>query len=250
MILMDDNFSTIVSAIKEGRVIYSNIRKFIAYILTSNIPQILPFIAFVMLNIPLPLTVVLILAIDLGTDIIPALGLATEKAESDVMKQQPRKRNERLLSRNLLLMSYGIVGMIQAAAGFTAYFWVLFREGWTWGQELTFSDPLYSQALAAFFVSIIITQIADVMICRTRKESVMKNLFSNKLVLIGIGVELLLAWIITYAPWANTLFNTAAIDWRVWLIPVPFAIVIFIWGEGRKWLVRRGNTFAQKWLVW
>ena len=141
--------------------------------------------------------------------------------------------------------------MIQAAAGFTAYFWILFRGGWTWGQELAFTSPLYHQALAAFFVSIIITQIADVLICRTRKESLFsKGLFSNKLVLAGIGVELLLAGIITYAPWANTLFNTAPLDWYVWLIPVPFAIGIFVFDETRKLLRRRGNVFVEKWLTW
>ena len=113
MVLMDDNFATIVAAVEEGRTIFDNIKKFIAYILTSNVPQILPFIAYVLLDIPLPLTVVLILAIDLGTDIVPALGLGAERPETDVMHKPPRKRGERLLTRNLLGMSYGIIGMIQ-----------------------------------------------------------------------------------------------------------------------------------------
>ena len=125
MVLMDDNFATIVAAVQEGRTIFDNIKKFIAYILTSNIPEILPFIAFVLLDIPLPLTVILILSIDLVTDILPALGLGAEPPETDVMKRKPRPRGERLLSRNLLLMSYGIVGMIQAAAGFFTYFVIL-----------------------------------------------------------------------------------------------------------------------------
>ena len=89
MVLMDDNFATIVSAIEEGRTIFDNIKKFVAYILTSNIPEILPFIAFVLLDIPLPLTVILILSIDLGTDIVPALGLGAEPPETDVMNAGP-----------------------------------------------------------------------------------------------------------------------------------------------------------------
>lgn len=251
MVLMDDNFSTIVHAVEEGRVIYSNIRKFIAYILTSNIPEILPFIAFVLLNIPLPLTVVLILAIDLGTDLLPALGLATEPAEYDVMKQAPRDRSERLLSGKLLFMAYGIIGMIQAAAGFAAYFFVLYQGGWSWGQELAFSDPLYQQAISAFFISIIVAQVADVLICRTRKESIFsKGLFSNKLVLVGIGAELLLGWIITSTQIGNTVFNTHPLPAIVWLIPVPFALWIFVGDEVRKWLRRRGNTFVERWLSW
>lgn len=251
MILMDDNFSTIVHAVEEGRVIYSNIRKFIAYILTSNIPEILPFIAFVLLGIPLPLTIVLILAIDLGTDLIPALGLATEGAEYDVMKQKPRSRTERLLSRNMLIMSYGIIGMIQAAAGFAAYFYVLFSGGWQWGQELAFSDPLYQTALGAFFISIIVAQIADVLICRTRKESVFhKGLFSNKLVWGGIAAELILGWIIVHTELGHLIFNTAALPLYIWLIPLPFALLIFFGDELRKLLLRRGNKFVEKWLVW
>lgn len=141
MILLDDNFATIVSAVEEGRTIFDNIKKFIAYILTSNVPEITPFIAFVLLNIPLPLTVILILSVDLGTDIVPALGLGAEKPESDVMKNPPRSRKERLLTKNLLGISYGIVGMIQASAGFFSYFVVLYDSGWKWGEELPSSDP-------------------------------------------------------------------------------------------------------------
>ena len=148
MVLMDDNFATIVSAIEEGRTIFDNIKKFIAYILTSNIPEILPFIAFVLLDIPLPLTVLLILCIDLGTDILPALGLGAERPETDVMKKKPRPRHERLLSRNLLLMSYGIIGMIQTAAGFFSYFVILYGGGWQWGQALASDDPLYRTTIA------------------------------------------------------------------------------------------------------
>jgi len=156
MVLLDDNFATIVAAVEEGRTIYANIKKFIAYILTSNVPEILPFIAFVLLGIPLPLTVILILAIDLGTDILPALALGSEKAESDVMKQPPRSRKERLLTRQLLTNSYGIIGMLQAAGGFFAYFYVLYSGGWTFGTQLAITDPLYLKAVTAFFVSIVI----------------------------------------------------------------------------------------------
>ena len=99
MVLLDDNFATIVAAVEEGRTIFENIKKFIAYILTSNVPQILPFIAFVLLDVPLPLTVVLILAIDLGTDILPALGLGAERPETDVMRKPPRARRARQRGR-------------------------------------------------------------------------------------------------------------------------------------------------------
>lgn len=251
MVLMDDNFATIVTAIEEGRTIFDNIKKFIAYILTSNIPEILPFIAFVLLDIPLPLTVVLILAIDLGTDILPALGLGAEKPETDVMHKPPRSRSERLLTRNLLGMSYGIVGMIQAAAGFFSFFTVLYSNGWQWGQELAASDPVYRTAITAFFASIIICQIADVLICRTRRQSIFTvGLFSNKLVWVGIGAECLLLASISYIPAFNTFFGTAPLaPWHL-ALSVPFAIAILLGDELRRVFVRRQNAFVLKWLTW
>ena len=251
MVLMDDNFATIVHAVEEGRTIFDNIKKFIAYILTSNIPEILPFIAFVLLGIPLPLTVILILAIDLGTDILPALGLGAEKPETDVMKKPPRKQNERLLTRNLLGMSYGIVGMIQAAAGFFSYFVVLYSNGWQWGQELSVADPVYRTAITAFFASIIICQIADVIICRTRRQSLLTvGFFTNKLVLVGIATELGLLMLISYVPAFNTFFGTAPLEvWHL-MLSVPFAIAILLGDELRRYFVRRDNPFVLKWLTW
>ena len=251
MVLMDDNFATIVSAIEEGRTVFDNIKKFIAYILTSNVPEILPFVAYVLLDIPLPLTVVLILSIDLGTDVLPALGLGAERPESDVMRKQPRSRGERLLSRNLLLMSYGIVGMIQAAAGFFSYFVILHAGGWEWGQELAGDDQLYRTAVTGFFASIIICQVADVMICRTRRQSLLTvGLLSNRLVLVGIGTELLLLALISYVPACNAFFGTAPLaPWQL-ALSLPFAAFILFADELRRFFVRRENPFVLTWLTW
>lgn len=116
MILTDDNFASIVGAIEEGRAVYDNIRRFVTYIFASNIPQIVPFLLFVFLNVPLPLTVLQILAIDLGTDLVPALALGSEKPEPGVMERSPRHRDERLLNSRVLLRAYGFLGPIEAAA--------------------------------------------------------------------------------------------------------------------------------------
>jgi len=251
MVLLDDNFATIVNAVEEGRTIFENIKKFIAYILTSNVPEILPFIAFVLLSIPLPLTVVLILAIDLGTDLLPAIGLGTEKPESDVMNKPPRSKKERLLTPQLLFMSYGVVGMLQAAAGFFSYFFVLFSGGWTWGQQLSFTDPLYLKAITAFFASIIICQIADVWICRTRRQSVFKAGFlKNKVVLLGIATELILLAIIVYLPLTHKFFGTAPLSLFELSLSIPFALLILFGDELRKIFVRRDNSFVKKYLTW
>lgn len=250
MILMDDNFATIVTAIEEGRTIFDNIKKFIAYILTSNVPEITPFLAFVLLGIPLPLTVVLILSIDLGTDLLPALGLGSELPESDVMKKKPRSRTERLLTGKLLFMSYGIIGMIQATAGFCAYFFVLLRNGWEWGDQLAGTDPVYRAATTAFFVSIIICQMADVWICRTRRESVFKVGIKNKMILLGIGSEMTLIGLIAYTRIGNLIFGTAPLSVFELLFSVPFALLILFGDELRKVFVRRENKFVLKYLNW
>ena len=251
MVLLDDNFATIVNAVEEGRTVFNNIKKFIAYILTSNVPEILPFIAFVLLGIPLPLTVVLILSIDLGTDLLPALGLGVEPAEHDVMNMPPRKREERLLSGKLLFMSYGIIGMLQAAARFFSYFVVLYRGGWTWGQQLASTDPIYLKAITAFFASIIICQIADVMICRTRRESVfVKGLFANKLVMAGIASELILLSIIVYNPLTHKLFGTHPLTLFELSLSVPFALLIFFGDEIRKLLIRKNVKLVERYFSW
>ncbi len=251
MVLMDDNFATIVNAVEEGRTIFANIKKFIAYILTSNIPEILPFIVYVTLNAPLALTVILILSIDLGTDLLPALGLGSEKPESDVMQQPPRKRNERLLTPKLLGMSYGIIGMLQAAGGFFAFFTVLHQGGWRWGEALANTEPLYRTAVTAFFAAVVIGQVADVLICRTRTQSLLNaGIFSNRLVWLGIAVEIAIVLAVTYAPPLYPFFGTAPLTLFQLSLGVPFALLILFGDEYRRWLIRRENKFVLRWLTW
>jgi len=131
MILTDDNFASIVNAIEEGRAVYDNIKKFVTYIFASNIPEIIPFIAMVIFNLPLALTVMQILAIDLGTDMLPALALGTEKPEPGVMNRPPRPQNKRLLSFSLLLRAYGWLGMIEAALCFVGFFVLISANGYS-----------------------------------------------------------------------------------------------------------------------
>ncbi|HEX5362888.1 MAG TPA: HAD-IC family P-type ATPase, partial [Gallionella sp.] len=251
MVLMDDNFATIVNAVEEGRTVYCNIKKFIAYILTHLVPEMLPFIAFIALGAPLALTVVLILSIDLGTDLLPALGLGREPPEHDVMKQPPRRRDERLLSWPLLTMSYGIVGMLQAAAGFFAFFVVLHQGGWVWGSALPVSGLLYKTAVTSFFAAVVICQAANVLICRTRRQSLLSaGIFANKLIWAGIAVELALVAAISHVAFLQPFFGTAPIGWFEVSLGLPFAAAILLGDEFRRWLIRRDNRFVQRWLCW
>ncbi|CAG9331214.1 unnamed protein product [Blepharisma stoltei] len=130
MLLIDDNFASIIQGVEQGRVIFDNLKRTIAYVLASNIPEILPFLAFVIFQIPLPLTTILMLAIDLGTDMVPAVALAYEKPELDVMKRKPRNaEKDHLMTYQLLFFAYTQTGMIEACAGFMAYFTTLYQFG-------------------------------------------------------------------------------------------------------------------------
>ncbi len=131
MILLDDNFASIVNGVEEGRLIFDNLKKSIAYTIQSNIPEITPFLIFILLAIPLPLTTFLILAIDLGTDMIPAISMAYELPEADIMKRPPRNsQTDRLVTKRMINFSYGQIGMIQALAGFFTYMVVLNDYGY------------------------------------------------------------------------------------------------------------------------
>merc|ERR1711931_401964 len=204
MILLDDNFASIVTGVEEGRLIFDNLKKSIAYTLTSNIPEISPFLLFILADVPLPLGTVTILCIDLGTDMVPAISMAYEQAESDIMKRQPRNPfTDKLVNERLISMAYGQIGMIQASAGFFVYFVIMAENGFlpgilfgirkqwdsqaindledSYGQEWTYRDRkvLEYPCHTAFFVSIVIVQWADLIICKTRKNSVFQQGMKN-----------------------------------------------------------------------
>jgi sodium/potassium-transporting ATPase subunit alpha len=246
IILLDDNFATIVKAIETGRSVYDNIKKFITYILTSNVPEILPFIAYVLLPIPLPITVIQILAIDLITDILPAIGLGNEAPEADTMQRPPRPRTERMVSAKTFVRSYGVIGPMEAALSFAVFFLVLFSGGWIWGVELSLGTALHQQASGAFLVAIIFSQIGNVMACRTNRQSAFSYLARfNRWITAGLLVEILFVLAITYIPSLHVLFNSGPFPLWIWILILLAPVVVFCTEELRKWLVRRGL----KWLA-
>lgn len=245
IILLDDNFATIIKAIEEGRAVYENIRKFITYILTSNIPEILPFIAYVLLPIPLPMTVIQILAIDLITDILPAIGLGNEPPEADTMQRPPRRRDERLVSFRTFIRSYAIIGPVEAALAFTAFFIVLYGGGWSWGETELGDSALYMQASGAFLAAIIFCQIGNVMACRTSRQSALPYLMrANHWITLGIAVEISFILLVIYLPLLAPIFNAAPFSITVWGMIMVAPLIILLIEELRKVLVRRGA----KWL--
>jgi magnesium-transporting ATPase (P-type) len=240
MILLDDNFASIIAAIEEGRAVYENIRKFLSYILTSNIPEIIPYLAFALFKIPLPLTIIQILAVDLGTDMLPALGLGATKPEPGSMTKPPRPRKERLLDWRLLAHAYLFLGILEAIAAMAAYFFVLHGGGWQWGEGLESHDPLYLQATTACLSAIIVTQIINVFLCKTPGGSVFSaQLFDNPIILWGIALEIALILAIDYTGWGNLIFGTMPLAPEVWLSILPFALCMLFLEELRKFAIAR-----------
>jgi len=200
-----------------------------------------PYLAYVLFRIPLPLTIMQILAVDLGTDMLPALALGAEKPTGGLMKQPPRDPRERLLNLKLLSRAYLFLGPIEAAAGLFGFFYVLKSGDWQWGEMLPANNLLYMQATTACLTAIIVTQIANVFACRSFRESVFSiGLFSNRLIFIGIAFEIALQLFIVYHPWGNKIFSTSPIPVTVWLVLIPFAVILFAAEEMRKFLAKRG----------
>lgn len=383
MILLNDNFASLVDGVEEGRLIFDNLKKSIAYTLSSNIPEITPFMAYVLVGIPSPLTTILILCIDLGTDMVPAISMAYEGAESNIMMKPPRdSRVERLVTAKLFDFSYLQIGVFQAAAGFFAYLVVLndfgfpaailsnydvvwddyqklnkeattaditkyaVWDGTTWlgagpdnlkllnmttkiypvgslfggatgkmcsnstkefaeknGVEYCMADDKtcpgfycrdlqvcvygmpskeadvllteYPDALGlegckidgntycvtplpisqhnpcqmptealmhantAFFISIIVVQWADLVCCKTRMLSLQQQGMTNHVLNFGLFFETALGALLVYVPPLNLVFKTRPMRVEHWFIAMPFCVVILMYDELRKYLLRK-----------
>ncbi|XP_051920949.1 sodium/potassium-transporting ATPase subunit alpha-3b isoform X1 [Hippocampus zosterae] len=264
MILLDDNFASIVTGVEEGRLIFDNLKKSIAYTLTSNIPEITPFLLFIIVNIPLPLGTITILCIDLGTDMVPAISLAYEAAESDIMKRQPRNPfRDKLVNERLISIAYGQIGMIQALGGFFSYFVILAENGFlpsrlvgirldwddracndledSYGQQWTYEQRKIVEFTChtAFFVSIVVVQWADVIICKTRRNSVFQQGMKNKILIFGLFEETALAAFLSYCPGMDVALRMYPLKPSWWFCAFPYSFLIFVYDEIRKLLIRR-----------
>lgn len=309
MILLDDNFASIVDGVEEGRLIFDNLKKSIAYTLSSNIPEISPFLIFILVQIPLPLPTVLILCIDLGTDMVPAISLAYENKEANIMEKPPRDMNvDRLVTAKMISFSYLQVGICQAVAGFYTYVVVLNDYGFPpssllWNAE-AFDDgfvmcqsdlPLVTEemeifptvlpcadglvpslvfegdiidltacsitrsnichdpaealahAQAAFFITIIVVQWADIVACKTRSLSLKQQGMRNGMLNFGLFFETVLGAALCYATPLNGPLGTRPLSFVHWMPALPFAILILAYDETRKFLLR--NLGPDNWVL-
>ncbi|KAJ1175238.1 hypothetical protein NDU88_000529 [Pleurodeles waltl] len=265
MILLDDNFASIVIGVEEGRLIFDNIKKSIGYTLTKNIAELCPFLIYIIASVPLPIGTITILFIDLGTDIIPSVSFAYEKAERDIMNRKPRRKNiDRLVNQQLALYAYVQIGIIQSVGAFLCYFTLYAEDGFlpstmlglrvdwekttyqeledSYGQEWTYSQRQYQEwtGYTAFFISIIVVQIADLLIRKTRRNSFFQvNPLRNKALIFGLFSQIAIGAFFSYCPGMSEALKFTPLRIQYWFVVTPYAFLIFAYDEIRKLFIRR-----------
>ncbi|KAI8473316.1 MAG: hypothetical protein J3K34DRAFT_518987 [Monoraphidium minutum] len=276
IVLMDDQFPSIVNAIEEGRTIYDNLKKTIAYTLTHATPEVLPLFLNLVLNMPLGLSGLLILSIDLLTEQGPAISLAYEHAEANVMARPPRDLLEdRLVDGPLIRYSYLIAGMAQAVfcliAFFTVFWWHEVPLAWTYNTGNTHWTPdappfegwkcagaggcrdldgpaqtrIYWEAQAAWYVTLVMCQFWHIFTCKTRQVSIFRHgPLRNPVTLFGVTISLGTILVITYVPFLQPIFTTATLTGVAWLPQLGFAGLALAYTEYSK---RRSRADPDGW---
>jgi Ca2+-transporting ATPase len=227
MVLLDDNFATIVAAVKEGRTIYDNIRKFIQYTLTSNAGEIWVMLLAPLAGMPLPLLPLQILWINLVTDGLPGLALGVEPPERDTMRRPPHDPQENIFGRGLgrhVLWVGLLMGLVSLAMGYWTW-----RTGWDNWQTM-------------IFTTLTLSQMAHALAVRSRESLFKVGLLSNKALLGAVLLTFVLQMAVIYVPFLQNLFRTDALSLGELLLSLILSTVVF-WGvEAEKWLIRRNKT--------
>ena len=247
MVLTDDDFATIIKAVEAGRRVYDNVRKFILYIFAHAIPEIVPFLLFALSGgrIPLGLTVIQILVIDLGTETVPALALGREKSEPGIMQRPPRGPSEGIITRRMLVRAWAVLGTVSALCVSAGYFWVLFRGGWHLGSATGEGTPLhetYLRATTMTFAGIVACQIGTALAARTDHVSLFRiGLFTNRLLIIGILFELAVAAAVIYLPVAHDFLGTRSLGLPELAVLAVFPVLVWVADEMFRALGRRAH---------
>ncbi len=239
MILLNDDFASIVEAIKEGRTIYQNLRKFVYYVFTSNVSEFFTVVIGVLLGLPAPIAAVQILAIDLGTDIFPSFSLSLEPSEPDIMQRKPFKSREKVIDKNGIFRLIR-VGLLMAVGAVIAFVLSMKRGGWDFGNKIDFTSVLYMKSTTAAYAVLSMTQMANLLQARSEHLSVFaigffKNVYALGAIAISVGILLLLINV----PLLRQYLHMSQIGWQDWLVVVITTLAVFILEESRKSDIRR-----------
>ncbi len=248
MVLTDDDFGSIVTAIEAGRRIYDNVRKFIVYIFAHAVPEVVPFLLFALSGgaIPIPLTIMQILAFDVGSETLPALALSRDPAEPGIMERAPRPRDQGVIRVPMLLRAWLFLGLLVAILAAGAYFYVLLEAGWRLGVPVGTGTPLhhaYRQATTMTLLGMIAGQIGTAFAVRTQRASLWSiGVFSNRYLLAGVAAEIALAAAFVYLPLFHSLLDTEALPPFDLLVLLPFPFIVWGADELRRYLLRRWSN--------
>ncbi len=239
IVLADDNFATIVAAIEEGRSIKTNIRRFVSYVMTSNVAELAPFLIFIFLPVPLPLAVIQVLAIDLGTDLLPALALGLEASSKESMQLPPEPPGRPLMTRRLAFQTFFFFGAIEAMLGLLAWvsrYWV---EGWRPFASLAPYQAFDREAATLTFLGIVAGQIGCLFAHRDGTLAARLMPRGNRWIVWGLAFELVLTLGLIYIPGLNSLFSMTAVS-PLWLLILPLGAGLFLTLDaGRRWIEAR-----------
>ncbi|MBN1244590.1 cation-transporting P-type ATPase [Candidatus Bathyarchaeota archaeon] len=239
IVLLDDSFESIVKAVESGRAIYENIRKFIVYVFSHNWAELIPYMLYALLGIPLPLLVVQVLAIDLAIDVIPSLALSRELPEAGIMQEPPRSLKERLFTAQVFLRSF-YIGVIIAVGAMVGCLSAWMAGGWHFGMALPSDSPVYIKGVTMTFAGIVVAQVGNVLACRTSKVSIFKTkLSTNKWIILGIVAQLSILSFLIYVPFMQSFFGTTALGIEDWTFLASLALIVVFAEEIRKFFSRR-----------
>lgn len=241
MILLDDNFASIVNGIKEGRTIYGNLKKFVHYVFTSNASELLTVIFGIILQIPSPIMAVQILAIDLATDIFPSFSLSFEPGERGMSKKRKNSSSAILSWKGLRRIIY--LGIIMAIGSVGAFIWSMMRGGWSWGEGMDQNSIVYVRSTTAAFAVLALSQMANLLQSRSEKLTPFElGFFKNKYALgaIFISIGILLAFM--YMPFFQKYLHMSPILWQDWLAAGITTWVVYFFEVFRKKKMQRRDS--------
>lgn len=244
MILTDDSYSTIVSAIKEGRTIYTNLKKFVFYVFSCNIGELVIIFSAIILGFPAPLTATLILCVDIGTDVLPAVALGIDPSEPGIMHKKPRDPKQRLMNKNMIVRFLSM-GLLIGGIVMGAYFWTLTNYGWEWGAIVDDDSFMHIKGVSMAFAMLVIIQMVNAFNSRSEKHSLFTLGFFTNLPLLGaVVISLFFTIAILEIPLLQNYLHTTSLNTNEWAVAFGGSFLIFAIEEARKFVLRKryGNN--------
>jgi len=238
MILMNDSFASIVRAVEEGRRIYANLRKFVWFIFSCNIAELFVIFAAILFVLPLPLTAILILCVDLGTDILPAIALGVDNAEKGLMKQKPRNIEEKIMNKAFVI-DFLITGAVIGGSVLLVFLMALYFDGWNFGDVV---EGEFYHAITVAFTTLVFVQLVNAFSSRSFTKSVFQqSFFNNQFLLVSVLVSVLLVLCIAYIPFLNDVLKTTNLTVQDWGLVAIGSFLPLFFIEIKKYLQRTKN---------